>query len=372
VWVRDESRKLVNEVAKQVARSLFRLATHGDVLSRESQRDALLAWAKRSESRERINAMVELAAGIPGVLVEHDELDRYPELLNVLNGTVDLRTGELRDHDPEHLLTKQCPVVYDPTAVADLWDRCLETWQPDAEMRRYLQVIAGVATTGYPVEEFHVHHGGGGNGKGKFFGAVMDVLGPYTVVPHKSLLVSQKHEQHETVMADLHGARLAVAAETDRGARLDEEKVKSLTGGDVLAARRLYENRWEFRPTHLLCVHTNYRPLVRGTDEGVWRRLRLIPWAVTIPEADRDPALPDKLRGELPGILNWSRGCPGVAGGRAPAGRPRAARRAGGDPGLPPAARPDPLLPRRGLRARGRAVVHHGRAVAGVPGVAHR
>lgn len=302
-WQLDPGRVLVTEVAKLVAVRMRQMIGEGTVTGRD--RDMLYAWQKRCESASAIAAMIKLAAGIPGVLVNHEDLDQHPKLLNVANGTVNLRTGELGPHDPEHLLTKQAPVVYDPNATAPLWEHCLARWQPDPTMRAYLQLTAGAAATGYPVEEFHVHHGGGANGKGKFFRALMDVLGPYAVVPHKSLLVLTKHEQHETVMADLFGARLAVAAETARSERLNEEKVKALTGADWLSARRMHENRWKFRPTHLLALHTNHVPTPQSSDEAMRRRLRLIPWDVTIPEAERDDDLPSKLLREASGILNW-------------------------------------------------------------------
>ncbi|HMQ27620.1 MAG TPA: phage/plasmid primase, P4 family, partial [Acidimicrobiales bacterium] len=263
-------------------------------------------WAKRSEEARSIAAMVKLARGIPGVVVEHRDLDRHPWLLNVQNGTIDLRTGELGDHDPDHLITTQAPVVYDPAATAPLWRQCLERWQPDPDVRRHLQRLVGSAATGVPVEVIAANVGGGANGKGKFYGALMHVLGPdYCAVPHKSLVVAQRHEQHDTVRARLFGVRMAVAAETEAGDLLDESKVKELTGGDLLEARRMNEDPWQFTPSHTLFLHTNHRPRVRGTDEGIWRRIQLIPWTVTIPEHERDLHLAAKLTAEAPGILNW-------------------------------------------------------------------
>jgi putative DNA primase/helicase len=169
----------------------------------------------------------------------------------------------------------------------------------------YLQREAGAGATGQPTETLSVHHGGGGNGKSKFFGAVQYVLGDYTVVPHKSLLVTQRHEQHETVKADLFRKRLGVASETKAVDVLDDEQVKALTGGDRMRARRMREDPWYFWPTHTLIIITNHRPAIRGRDESMWRRVRLVPWDVTIPAGERDPGLADKLKAEAPGILNW-------------------------------------------------------------------
>jgi putative DNA primase/helicase len=242
--------------------------------------------------------MVRLARGAPGILVEHEQLDAQPYLLNCLNGTVDLRNGTLQAHDPGDLLTLQCPVAYDPDAQAPLWEACIERWQPDLTVRDYVQLRAGAGATGHPTETVDVDYGSGGNGKSKFWGAIQHVLGPYTVVPHKSLLVAQRHEQHATVVANLFRKRLAVASETKAADVLDDEQVKNLTGGDRLSGRRMREDPWEFQPTHTLVMFSNHKPSVRGRDEGIWRRLRLVPWEVTIPEDERDPNLSAKLAAE--------------------------------------------------------------------------
>src|SRR6266536_2952449 len=180
----------------------------------------------------RIREMIRHTFDESGVHIEHRELDQRHEYLNALNGTIDLRTGVLRPHDPDDLITKQIEVIYDPTARAPRWERYLAEWQPDLEMRTYLQEKIGAAATGYAPEEFDIHYGEGGNGKGKFFNGVTNVLGPYANQPHKSLIVKQDGTQHETIIADLFGVRLAVFAETDRDVRLDEERVKELSGND--------------------------------------------------------------------------------------------------------------------------------------------
>lgn len=300
VWHIDSGNVRMNGWGKRVARKIFADAA---LLDDVGQRDEMWKWAKRSESSSLINSMVRLAADVPGVLISHNELDQYPYLFNVRNGTIDLKTGKLLDHNPEHLLTRQAPVIYDDKARAPVWERCLVEWQPDPEVRAYLQRVVGSAATGHPVEKFFINHGEGGNGKGKFFGALQAVMGPYAGIPHKSLLVAQTHQQHETVVADLFGVRMAVAAETEAGERLDEASIKSLTGGDPLKARRMREDRWMFKPGLTLFLHTNHRPRVRGSDEGVWRRVELIRWDVTIER--KDEHLAAKLEAEGPGILNW-------------------------------------------------------------------
>ena len=250
--------------------------------------------------------MVRLARGNPKVLVAHEQLDADPYILNVKNGTVDLRTGELRPHDPADLCTLQAPVEFHPGALAPLWEKCLERWQPDLLVRDYLQREIGAGITGKPTETLSIHHGNGGNGKSKFFGAVKSAVGPYVIEPHRSLVITSKHEQHETVYAELFRVRLAVLGETAGSAQLDDANIKNLTGGDRLRARRMREDRWSFDPTHTLCMFSNYRPTIRGADEGIWRRVRLISWGVTIPPAERDENLAAKLTAEAQGILAWA------------------------------------------------------------------
>ncbi len=301
-WVVDGGDALATEMAKGVARRMLRLAAEVDD---KDQRHDLIAHARRCESAPAIGSMLRLARGMPGIYTDHEDFDRDPWLLNVANGTVDLRTGQLRPHDPDDLLTMQAPVMFDARARAPLWRHCLRRWQPDPKIRYFVQRVCGTAITGHPLELLAVNVGSGGNGKSKFYGALAAVIGPYCVVPHKSLLVAQRHEQHPTHVASLFRARLLVAPETTKGDKLDEELVKALTGGDQLRARRMREDEWGFDPTHTAVLHTNHRPLVKGTDEGIWRRLRLIPWDVTIPEDQRDPHLAAKLAQEQSGILNW-------------------------------------------------------------------
>ncbi len=310
-WIIDYKDAHVTEVAKGVPRALMLNLPNADDTKMVAgtpqhpltQRDLERMWAKQSESKNAIAAMIHLARA--RVIIQHEELDADPELLNVENATIDLRTGEARDHDPADLLAMQCPVDYQPDASAPLWERCLETWQPDPEIRRYLQVRAGACATGKATESIDVDYGLGGNGKSKFHGAIHHVLGPYAVVPHKSLLVAEKYKEHDTVVADLFRKRYAVASETKARCTLNEDMVKNLTGGDRLSGRRMREDPWSFDPTHTLILFSNYMPIIKGTDNGIWRRVRLVPWSVTIPDADQDPELATKLATEASGILNW-------------------------------------------------------------------
>jgi putative DNA primase/helicase len=303
-WIVDEKDALVTEKAKHVAKKLFNLAAEVAATDPDAAKP-IWAWALKSSTSSHIAAMIKLARGVPGLLVNHENLDADPWILNCANGTIDLRTGQLRDHDPDDLCTLQVPVDYDPHATAPLWETCLKCWQPDAEVRDYIQLRAGAGATGIPTETVDIDCGGGGNGKSKFHGAIQHVLGPYATVPHKSLLVSGRFEQHPTVVANLFRKRIAVASETKAAESLNDEQVKNLTGGDRLTGRRMREDPWEFWPTHTLIMFSNHKPTVQGRDEGIWRRLRLVPWTVTISEHERDEGLAVKLQAEAPGILKW-------------------------------------------------------------------
>ena len=266
----------------------------------------LAKWAKQSGSRSRIEAMVYLARGVDGVLIDHNSLDADPEMLHVANGRINLRTGEHEPSESMHLNTKLAPVEYDPTATASLWKRSLEEWHPDPEQRGYLQRLVGEAAVGTVRDHVLViHFGDGANGKGTFINALAHVFGGYFTVPHKSLLTVTRHDEHATVVASLFRARLAVASETERRVKLNEAIVKNLTGGDTLRARRMREDEWSFEPTHSLWLQTNHLPEIAGTDEGIWRRVRVVPWVESFDGDRGDLRLGEKLRAEAPGILNW-------------------------------------------------------------------
>jgi putative DNA primase/helicase len=305
LWKRDPGEVLVTELAKAVSRRLFLDLGRGQGFD-DGMPTKAANWATQSASAGRITAMVKLARGMPGVVVDHEDLDADPWALGVANGWVDLRTGGFRDPDPEKLMTMASTVAYDAAARAPRWNQALVEWLPDPEVRSYFQRLCGEAMVGSVRDHLLVIvYGEGGNGKGTAIGTIAKVFGPYFVVPHKSLLVQQRHDAHPTEKAALFRARLAVAAETDSRSKLSEEQVKELTGGDRLSARRMYENPWQYDPTHSLWVQTNHLPEISGEDEGIWRRIRVMEWPATFLGGDADPELPDKLAEELPGVLNW-------------------------------------------------------------------
>jgi putative DNA primase/helicase len=252
-----------------------------------------------------IAAMINLAGTEPGIALAPETLDTDPYLVNCLNGTLDLRTLQLRPHDPADLITKLAGAAYHPDAVAPRFVEFLERIQPDPDMRGFLARLFGHALLGKVVEHIlAILYGVGANGKTTLVEAVTKVFGDYARPIEPGLLID-RGDVHPTGVAALFALRLAITHETDEGRRLAEGTVKRLTGGDKITARRMREDFWDFEPSHSIVMHTNHKPIVRGTDEGIWRRLRFVPFAVAIPEDERDSKLPELLAGELDGILTW-------------------------------------------------------------------
>lgn len=289
-------------------------------------------WCLESESAKHINAMLDLARSEPGIPILPDQMDRDPWLLNCANGTVGLRTGRLREHCREDHLTKLCPTPYSPDAPCPTWERFLGAVFPDPEdepdrpLITFVQRLLGRCLTGDVSEQIlPIFWGSGANGKSTLVNAVLDTVGgDYAMKANADLLMASRGERHPTELAGLFGMRLVVASETQQGRRLNEALVKDLTGGEPIRARRMREDFWEFKPTHKVILLTNHRPRIVGTDEAIWRRLRLVPFTATFWDpADpgkevaqlsenrrQDKRLGAKLAAEREGILAWLvRGC---------------------------------------------------------------
>ncbi len=305
-WRVDDTGE-VGRRAKETTRSIYGEAEKPEYAELRKQ---LAQHAINSEARSRVEAMVVLAESEPGIPVRPEDLDKDPWLLNVENGTVELRTGELREHRREDLITKLAPVEYDPDAEAPTWEAVLERLLPSPELRRFFQRFVGYCLTGDTSEQVLVFlHGLGGNGKSTIINALLDTLGEYGKQAAPELL-TVKASSHPTELADLKGARLVASIEVEEGKRLAESLVKQLTGGDRIKARRMREDFWEFEATHKLLLAANHKPVVRGADHAIWRRIKLVPFDVTIPEHEKDKKLPEMLRAERSGILAWAvRGC---------------------------------------------------------------
>jgi putative DNA primase/helicase len=241
------------------------------------------------------------------IAVTVDEWDADPWLLNTPGGTVDLRTGQMRESDPRDKLTKVTGVSPDWSCPTPLWDQLLlRAAAGDMELIAFLQRVAGYSLTGSTAEHslFFIF-GTGANGKSTFINAITACAGEYHRVAPIETFTASKNQRHPTELAGLRGARLVTAVETEEGRRWDESKIKALTGGDTVSARFMRRDFFQYTPQFKLLIAGNHKPGLRLVDEAIRRRFNLIPFTVTIPSEERDPDLSEKLKAELPGILAW-------------------------------------------------------------------
>jgi putative DNA primase/helicase len=269
-------------------------------------RKALANWAKESESRRTQENSVAIARYFDGIEIRgfSDVFDTHPLLLNVKNGTINLRTGELRPHRREDFLTKMVPIEYDAKAACPRFSKFLDETLPGAGLVGYLSRFAGYCLTGLTSEQaWFMFYGGTASGKSTLINVLRGLLGPYALaLPENYFLVTKNTSDFAT--ANLAGVRLATCVETNEGKRLDVAKIKSLTGEDVISAALKYENYFEFKPQAKLVLATNHRPHVPATDDSIWRRVKVVPFNVTVPEEKRIAGLANQLlEGEGPGIL---------------------------------------------------------------------
>ena len=279
---------------------------------KEEKIKKVLGWCKKSEEAKHVFASIDMAKSEPGMNASFRELNRHPWLLNCANGVLDLKSGELLPHDADLRMTQQCPTEYHEKAVCPRWEQFLqEVFDGDNELVLTMQRLLGYCITG--VVQDHVlpiFHGSGRNGKSTIARALLYILGPdYCCTAPSGFLALSKNEQHPTKLVLLYGKRLVFDVETGDSTRLNEEMVKRLTGGDNVTARKMYENFWEFEPTHKILLLTNHEPTVKGSDTAVWSRLKKWPFAVSF-EGREEPGLDASLKAEAQGILAWMvRGC---------------------------------------------------------------
>ncbi len=304
-WAR--ARKEATERAKSVSSALRREARDCN----EATQKELNRLAKRAASAKGVHDLLAMAESEPAVNVKAEQFDTDLWLLNVRNGTLDLRTGDLRSHRQVDLITKFADVQFDASATCPQWEAFLETVLPNPEVRAFVQRAVGYSLTGSVREQVMLLlYGTGANGKSTFLETVRSVVGDYGQQTPAETLLQRHAGAIPNDVARLRGARFVVSIETDQGRRMAEVMVKQLTGADTISARFMRQEWFEFRPICKIWLATNRKPVVRGTDEAIWRRIRLVPFTVSIPEPERDKDLLLKLREELPGILNWAlEGC---------------------------------------------------------------
>jgi putative DNA primase/helicase len=319
-WELDNSQK-VRRWARLVVRGIYEEAKRATDQAQNADSEEkkekfvkrakkLLQHAVKSEAEARINAMIHNAQMDCPVMPE--ELDGDPWVLNVANGTIDLQTGALRPHRREDRLTKLIPIEYDPFARCSLWEAFLDAVMAgNQELIDFLQKAIGYSLTGDCREDcLFLLYGLGANGKSTFLEIIRAVLREYAKQAEFSTFLHKDKDSVRNDVADLRGARFVSAVEVDEGRRLSEALIKSLTGRDTMKARFLFQEHFEFRPQLKLWLAANNKPVIRGMDDGIWRRIRLVPFTVKFEGNERDKELPEKLKAELPGILAWAvRGC---------------------------------------------------------------
>lgn len=253
---------------------------------------------------------VTLLKGQPNVQIHANDLDANPLLLGVKNAQcIDLRTGMVFDLTPEHLITKSVGCEYDPYAQCPQWEAFLQqVFQDDQSLIDYLQQYAGYCLTGLTSEQQVLFGFGlGANGKSVLFSILTELFGTYAVAaPIDTFMLSGSEGPKSYLLARLAGARFVLANETADGQRLAENIIKELTGGEVIAAAHKYGHLFEFQPRFKIAMVGNHKPIIRGTDSGIWRRLHLLPFNRFFAVSEQDPDLVTKLKSELSGILNWA------------------------------------------------------------------
>jgi putative DNA primase/helicase len=308
---------LSRHIAKESGNIASRASGESNVERRKSlmaQAESLLKWAVQSENERVIAAGLKLTKH--ALLIEYDALNSNPWLFNVQNGTIDLRTGKLRPHDPADLITFIAPVTYDPTATCPTWVLFLsQVFAGDAEMVAFIQRAIGWSLTGVVKERalFFLYGDTGKNGKTTLVEAVMKLVGTCgessygygRKVGADTFMKSKNQDDNQRKATTLAGPRFVCTSEVDEEHRLNEQLVKDITGGDTIEGRRLYQEAFTFKPQFKPWMYGNHKPEIRGTDDAIWSRVRLVPFEVSF-KGREDLDLADKLEAELPGILNWA------------------------------------------------------------------
>lgn len=308
----DDHQTLTYQMAARVAEAI-RLEAMG--VSEEDEAKAILKWSTASQNVSRIEAMLKMAKSSPGVTVSADIFDPDPFLFACANGVLDLRTGELKEPSREQLITKFAEVEYDPEAVCPSWEVFIsEVMAGNTELVEFLQRAIGYSMTGDTSEQvLFLLHGGGSNGKSVFVETLKLIFGTYAKATDAGMLLLDSRGDAATgsnSIARLQNTRLVVGSEIPPGARFNEARVKELTGQDTISARFLFQEFFDYIPDFKFWIRSNDRPEIRGDDLGIWRRILCVPFDVKFTDEQKDKNLPEKLRTELPGILNWAlKGC---------------------------------------------------------------
>lgn len=268
---------------------------------------------KSTATRSRINAFLALAQRDERMCVNTAMLDADPMLLCCKNGTIDLRTGKLREFSPNDMITKMCNVEYDPDCEIPRFTQFLKDITcNDKSLQDYLQKLIGYSLTGLTIEqELYFFMGSGANGKSTLVDVLNALMGEYGKMTRAQTFEQTRNRGVENDIAALSGARLVMASELDQGMVFSDSVIKKLTGDEKVTARFLYKEFFEHTITYKIFILANHKPVIKDTTYAMWRRIRVIPFDYTVPKKKLDPTLKNKIIAEeLPGILAWAvEGC---------------------------------------------------------------
>ena len=305
-WQQDDTQQIV-EFAKKTVKSI---KTEALSIADTDRQNKMLKFAISSENSGKIDALLKLAQSIPGIATTSNDMDTNPYYFNLNNGIYDLKTNQLLKHNPDFNISKISNTDFDPEAQCVYWIDSLYTYfNNDVEQVKFIQKICGLTMCGDHLEEIIFFlYGLGKNGKSVFIKVLETIFGDYSQkAPVEMLLLNKNESTIPNDVARLKGARFVVTSELPKGKRLNENRVKDLTGGDKITARFLHKEFFEFRPTHKLWIYGNHKPVIHGNDEGIWRRIMLIPFLYTIPPEEQKPpsVLQAQFEAERNGILKW-------------------------------------------------------------------
>lgn len=306
-WASDEN----GEIKRRADKMLADMAKDLKEMQDDPAYNAYKKHLSRSRSHRGKEGFIAEARHLEGVPVLPSEMDRAGNAFNVRNCLISLKTGRTAEHDKKYMISKLAPVTYDENAKCPRWDRFIEEITcGDKSLQLYLQRMIGYCMTAYTKEQcMFFLYGNGSNGKSVFVDTIAYMLGEYAAsCQPETVMMRDRNNTARGDLARLKGARMVVTSEPNDGCRLDEGIVKQMTGGteNKLTARFLYGREFEFSPEFKIVMSTNYKPVIKGTDNGIWRRVCLIPFTAEFTKENRDPQLIEKLRRELPGILNWA------------------------------------------------------------------
>ena len=301
-YAEDETRE-VERRAERTVRGMYQLISQ---MTNEGERKEMAKWAIQSENRGRIRDMVESAKRMAPV--HPNDLDTDSMLFNVVNGTIDLRTQRIRAHNRADLLAKRANVAFDPSAECPLWSNFLDRiFAGNEDIIAFVRRLFGYCLTGLLTEQIIVFlYGTGANGKSTLLRTTRALMGDYSYHSRPEVFMSKRGDTQGFELVNLAGSRLVTSTETGARRQLDEGLVKEMTGGEPITCAPKYGAFFSYQPVFKPLLATNHRPQIKGADEGIWRRVLLVPFTVTLPKDEWDLTLYEKLIDELPGILNWT------------------------------------------------------------------